>query len=65
VTIDEARAAVGQSVVYWPSRKFGQFEEGVITSVNDHVVFVRYGASKQSAATAPEDLILVARLAGR
>ncbi len=36
-----------------------EVEAGVITSVNDHYVFVRYGAEWQSKATSPEDLVLV------
>ena len=54
MTLDEARAAIGRAVVYYPT--VGKNEDGVITSVNDTFVFVRYGAAKQSAATRPEDL---------
>lgn len=58
MTLDEARAGIGRGVVYWATRRDcgGQLESGVITSVNETFVFVRYGAAKQSAATRPEDL---------
>jgi hypothetical protein len=64
VTLDEARALIGNAVVYLPSRAHigvsgGQLEEGVITSVNDAYVFVRYGADKHSKATVAEDLVTV------
>lgn len=46
---------VGRSVVYTPYAG-AKTEDGVITSVNDDYVFVRYGADKNSKATRPEDL---------
>ena len=61
MTIAEARAHVGHGVVYHPAGcdcPGGQ--EGTITSVNDRWVFVRYGSSRQSAATDPADLTLLA-----
>jgi len=36
-------------------------EDGVITSVNDRYVFVRYRGWGGSKATSPEDLTLLAR----
>jgi hypothetical protein len=58
MSIDEARAAIGQLVVY---RRLNQPpDEGVITSVNDRYVFVRYGSQVGSAATNPKDLERVA-----
>lgn len=49
MTIDEARSHIGNAVVYRP---FGEsVEQGVITSVNEHYVFVRYGADNHSKAT--------------
>lgn len=49
MTLDEARAHLGNAVVYntpgYPP------EQGVITSVNAHFVFVRYGADMHSKAT--------------
>lgn len=58
MTLDEARELIGQKVVYRaghvPATEVG--EEGVITSVNDTYVFVRYGAHIGSQATSPEDL---------
>lgn len=65
MTLEEARAAVGRKVVYrpphWKSVKRknpGPWapEEGVITSVNDSFVFVRYGSQAGSAATNAENL---------
>lgn len=56
MTIDEARDALGQKVVYRSSQKA---EEGVITSVTNHFVFVRYGADYGSKATSPGDLELM------
>ena len=58
MSIDEARAHIGQLVVY---RRLGQPpDQGVITSVNDRYVFVRYGSQVGSAATNPKDLERVA-----
>lgn len=58
VTLDEARGHVGNKVVYRaahvPVDATG--EEGVITSVNSSVVFVRYGADAHSKATYPSDI---------
>ena len=56
MTITTASAAIGRTVVYLPSRRFGPLESGVITSTNDTFVFVRYGANQTSKATRPEDL---------
>ena len=56
MTSDEARGHIGHAVVYGPTG-----EEGVITSVNDHWTFVRYGDDKQSQATDPAMLTLVRR----
>jgi hypothetical protein len=49
---------IGRGVVYrergdFPGRKV---EQGVITSFNSTVVFVRYGSNTGSAATARDDL---------
>jgi hypothetical protein len=56
--IEPTEADIGRKVVYrergdFPGRKV---EEGVITSFNPRVVFVRYGASVTSAATDRDDL---------
>ena len=45
---------IGRAVVYTGNR--GKPEEGVITSFNDHSVFVRYGADKYSKGTSRADL---------
>ena len=58
MTIEEARAHIGDGVVYTPAH--GEPEDGVITSVNDRFVFVRYGSRQTSAATEPDALFLLA-----
>jgi hypothetical protein len=52
--IEEAARSIGRSVIY--DDGYGTRETGVITSVNDVNVFVRYGARPNSQATSPEDL---------
>jgi hypothetical protein len=48
---------IGRAVVYTGNRyPGGKIEEGVITSFNDHSVFVRYGADKHSKGTSRADL---------
>ncbi len=56
MTLDDAREAIGRTAVY--ERPHCAKEVGVITSVNDTYVFVRYGTSQTSHATSPEDLML-------
>jgi hypothetical protein len=46
---------IGRKVVYRDKSGY-RVEEGVITSYNDCVVFVRYGADVNSKATRREDL---------
>jgi len=58
MTLDEAAANVGAGVVY---RSMGGIEDGVITSVNSRVVFVRYKGDNGSKATNPGDLTFLAR----
>ena len=53
MTLDEAAAAVGQSVVYVAAH--GAREDGVIVGTNSKWVFVLYNRSTK--ATAPEDLM--------
>ena len=48
MTLEEARERVGDKVVY---QGVWRPEEGVITSVNNHFVFVRYGDDYGSKAT--------------
>jgi hypothetical protein len=65
VTLPEARDSVGMGVVYTPSTMHGpprtaRPEDGVITSVNETWVFVRYAGDQHSKATAPQDLELLA-----
>lgn len=48
---------VGRKVIYTGNRyPGGKLEEGVITSFNDHSVFVRYGSDYGSKGSAREDL---------
>jgi hypothetical protein len=54
VTLDEAREHIGNGVVYDPG--YGLKEDGVITSVKDPYVFVRYRGDQHSKATIPADL---------
>jgi hypothetical protein len=58
MTLDEARQNIGNSVTYTPFEGSTEKEYGVITSVNDRYVFVRYGTDIQSKATRAEDLEL-------
>lgn len=57
MTLEEARGSIGRWVVY---RSPGRIpEHGVIRSVNEAFVFVRYAGDKHAKATQPEDLTLV------
>ena len=58
MTLEEARNNIGRYVVYTPFKgcSESQKELGVITSVNDTYVFVRYGDELHSKATRSEDL---------
>lgn len=47
-------AQAGSRVVYTPTK-----EDGVVTSINDKYVFVRYGGDTHSKATSPGDLELM------
>lgn len=62
MTLVEARAHIGNKVVYRAShvKRTEPGEEGVITSVNDRFVFVRYGPDTTAKATHPAMLDLVA-----
>lgn len=56
MTIEEAKE--GRQVTYIPFEGCDPslLEYGVITSVNEKFVFVRYGSDVNSKATNPEDL---------
>jgi hypothetical protein len=59
MTLAQAAASIGRTVVYLPSNfPKGHLESGVITSVNDTYVFVRYGTNQTSSGTRPEHLEL-------
>lgn len=57
MTLHEARAAIGQHVVHRPA--FGAPALGWISSVGEHLVFVRYGVAQASQGTHAGDLELV------
>lgn len=56
MTLDQARERIGQLVVYRAPHLSATPEQGVVTSVNDTYVFVRYGTKVGSQATDPRDL---------
>lgn len=62
MTLAEAKHNIGRRVVYCPENPHIPREFGVISSVNDRYVFVRYDKSGHSAATAPEDLYIEHRI---
>lgn len=55
MTLDQARALLGAGVVYRPFPG-GLPEDGVITSVTDRWVFVRYRGDVGAKATDPAQL---------
>ncbi len=57
--IDPTKDDVGRKVVYTGNYN-GPLEEGVITSFNDHCVFVRYGSQVTSRASSRVDLRWIA-----
>lgn len=66
MTLDDARSNIGNAVVYLPDDPMGwratsqlRAEQGVITSVNDRFVFVRYGSDVGSKSPRPENLRLL------
>lgn len=54
VTIQEAKENIGRKVIYLVGTD--RQEEGVISSVNDRCIFVRYGGSCTGQGTRQEDL---------
>lgn len=59
MTLDEARGNVGRQVEYRPAHPALPAERGVISSVGERYVFVRYGEDLTAKATPPGDLTLV------
>lgn len=57
MTLDEAREHIGDAVIF--STHPGEADGGVITSVNDSYVFVRYVRNGAPQATRPQDLTLM------
>lgn len=57
MTIDEARAHVGEDVIY--STRPGEAEAGTIIRVGDLYAYVLYGRSLTPQATIPECLTLM------
>jgi hypothetical protein len=58
MTLDEARAHIGDGVVYTPAG--GDREDGVITGVSRTSVFVRFTGDQFGKGTDPADLTLLA-----
>lgn len=58
MTLEEAREHIEEGVVYTAAE--GTVEDGVIVSVGEQFVFVRYGADKTAKATHPAALTLLA-----
>lgn len=58
VTLENARQNIGRNVIYYPYENCpkSEIEYGVITSVNDSFVFVRYTRDIHSKATRVENL---------
>lgn len=58
MTLNDARNGIGRKVIYTPFLGCDpdMTEIGVITSVTDQFVFVRYGSDINSKATRAEDL---------
>ena len=58
MTLNEARAHIGDGVVY--ATGYSPPEDGVITGVSASLVFVRYRNQLHSKGTNPADLTLLA-----
>lgn len=55
--IEPTNEDIGRAVVYTGNRfEGGKIEQGIITSIGTHYVFVRYGADVTSKATMRSDL---------
>jgi len=55
--IHPTEADIGRQVYYTGNRyPGGEIEEGVITSFNEHTVFVLYRGDLRAKGTSPEDL---------
>lgn len=55
--IEPASEDIGREVIYTGNRyPGGKLEAGVITSFNEHAVFVRYDGERASKATSRQDL---------
>jgi hypothetical protein len=60
--IEPTAEDIGRMVVYTGNRyPSGKREDGVITSFNDHCVFVRYKGDHFSKATSRQDLEWISR----
>ena len=64
MTLGQAREHIGHGVVYQPrplgGHPLGEAEDGVITSVGDLFIFVRYSGDNFPKATDPAALTLLA-----
>jgi len=58
MTLEEAADGIGRYVIYVPFQGCNPkiHERGVISSVNDKYVFVKYSLGDTAAATDPKDL---------
>ena len=54
ITLEQAAGAIGEGVVYRSGSPTP--ESGVITSVNQNYIFVRFGADRHSKGVYPTDL---------
>ena len=55
--VEPAENDIGRTVVYTGNRyPGGELERGIITSFNDHTVFVRYDGKLHSQGTSRNDL---------
>jgi hypothetical protein len=63
VTLEEARRTVGDGMTYCPTRGKTRtpLDDGVVTSVNDTYVFVRFTVQGGGVACYPEDLEWLAK----
>ena len=58
MTLDEARASIGEAVAYHPAG--GEPEHGTIAAASTVYVFIQYPGVRGTKATYPEDLTLIA-----
>lgn len=57
ITLEQAKQNIGNKVIYLKGTD--RQEEGIISSVNENYVFVRYGGNCTAQATKPKDLVFL------